>query len=102
LEVEVEPAEAPKTLEDGGQATVDELKELNLGTKEDPRPIYMSTMLTPEEKSSTSIYSPNIEVYFHGVTKKCLVWTLKLRFTIGPSGRVFRLKNSLNGVFVPN
>jgi len=33
----------------GGQATVHELKELNLETKEDPRPIYMSTMLTPEE-----------------------------------------------------
>jgi len=32
LEVEVEPAEVAKTLEDGGQATVDELKRLNLGT----------------------------------------------------------------------
>uniref|UniRef100_A0A803MS76 Uncharacterized protein n=1 Tax=Chenopodium quinoa TaxID=63459 RepID=A0A803MS76_CHEQI len=36
---EIETDEAPKTLEDGGQATVDELKELNLGTLEDPRPI---------------------------------------------------------------
>jgi len=32
------------------QATVDELKELNLGTKEDPRPIYASAMLTLEEE----------------------------------------------------
>ncbi|XP_074277586.1 uncharacterized protein LOC141601220 [Silene latifolia] len=38
---EVEADEAPETLEDGGQSTVDELKELNLGTNEDPRPIYV-------------------------------------------------------------
>ena len=37
-------------MEDGGQATVDELKELNFGTNEDPPPIYVSTMLTQEEK----------------------------------------------------
>jgi len=34
----------------GGQATVDEPKEQNLETKEDPRPVYVSTMLTPEEE----------------------------------------------------
>ncbi|KAG8379389.1 hypothetical protein BUALT_Bualt07G0083500 [Buddleja alternifolia] len=32
--------EAPPQLEDGGHATVDELKELNLGTKDEPRPIF--------------------------------------------------------------
>ncbi|XP_074300530.1 uncharacterized protein LOC141631807 [Silene latifolia] len=47
---EVEADEAPETLEDGGQSTVDELKELNLGTIEDPRPIYVSTLLTKEEE----------------------------------------------------
>ena len=50
LETEVNPAEAPKTLEDGGQARVDELKERNLRMKEDPHPVYVSTMLTPEEQ----------------------------------------------------
>ena len=50
LETEVEPVEALTTLEDGGQATIDELEELNLGTKEDPCPIYVSAMLTPEEE----------------------------------------------------
>ncbi|RVW28741.1 hypothetical protein CK203_117813 [Vitis vinifera] len=35
-----EPGEVPQVFEDGGQATVDELKELNLGTNENPRPIY--------------------------------------------------------------
>ena len=38
--------EAPEKLEDGGQATVDDLKELNLGTKEQPRSIYVSSLLT--------------------------------------------------------
>uniref|UniRef100_A0A803MBC6 RNase H type-1 domain-containing protein n=1 Tax=Chenopodium quinoa TaxID=63459 RepID=A0A803MBC6_CHEQI len=47
---EIETDEAPKTLEDGGQATVDELKELNLGTREDPRPIYISALLTQAEE----------------------------------------------------
>jgi len=50
LEAKVEGVEAPKTLEDRGKATVEELKVLNLGTEEDPCPIYVSTMLTPEEE----------------------------------------------------
>uniref|UniRef100_A0A803LJ78 Uncharacterized protein n=1 Tax=Chenopodium quinoa TaxID=63459 RepID=A0A803LJ78_CHEQI len=40
LDGEVDPTEAPKTLEDGGQSTVDDLKELNLGNTDEPRPIY--------------------------------------------------------------
>ncbi|KAH0737071.1 hypothetical protein KY290_035776 [Solanum tuberosum] len=42
--------EAPPQLEDGVQSTVDDLKELNLGILEDPRPIFISALLTPEEK----------------------------------------------------
>ncbi|XP_020674758.1 uncharacterized protein LOC110094008 [Dendrobium catenatum] len=39
--VEAEPA--LEELKDGGQAaTMDELKEVNLGTKEDPRPTFIS------------------------------------------------------------
>ena len=37
---EIELVETPKTLEDGGQATIDELKELNLTIPKKPRPIY--------------------------------------------------------------
>ena len=29
---------------------MDELKELNLGTSEEPRPIYVSSLLTPKEE----------------------------------------------------
>ncbi|KAH0644727.1 hypothetical protein KY284_032611 [Solanum tuberosum] len=42
--------EAPPQLEDGVQSTIDDLKELNLGTLKDPRPIFISALLTPEEE----------------------------------------------------
>ena len=44
--------EAPQVFEDGGLATVDELKELNLGTNEDPRPIYLNMLISPSEDKS--------------------------------------------------
>ena len=37
-------------MEDGGQATVDELKEINLGTTEELWPTFISALLTPEEE----------------------------------------------------
>ncbi|KMT11469.1 hypothetical protein BVRB_5g107940 [Beta vulgaris subsp. vulgaris] len=49
---EVETAEAPKTLEDGGQSTVDDLKELSLGTPDEPRPIFVSALLTHAEEKA--------------------------------------------------
>ncbi|KAA0062537.1 uncharacterized protein E6C27_scaffold79G00080 [Cucumis melo var. makuwa] len=36
--------------EDGGQSTVDELKEVNLGTIEEPRPTFNSASLSSEEE----------------------------------------------------
>jgi len=50
LDSEIQLEETPKTFEDRGQATVDDLKELNLGTNEEPRPIYVSSSLTLEEE----------------------------------------------------
>ncbi|TYJ96305.1 RNA-directed DNA polymerase-like protein [Cucumis melo var. makuwa] len=53
LEIETpeEDAEdAPQSLEDGGQSTVDELKEVNLGTIEEPRPTFISASLSSEEE----------------------------------------------------
>jgi len=43
-------AETVKTLEDRGRATSDDLKELHLGTSEEPRLIYVSSLLTPKEE----------------------------------------------------
>ncbi|KAL6316168.1 hypothetical protein AAG906_015998 [Vitis piasezkii] len=50
--LEDEPGEASQVFEDRGQAIVDELKELNLGTNENPRPIYVSVLLSPFEEKS--------------------------------------------------
>ena len=41
---EDEPGKAPQVFEDGGKPTIDELKELNLGTNENSRPIYVSML----------------------------------------------------------
>ncbi|CAL8153332.1 unnamed protein product [Prunus armeniaca] len=49
---EDEVHDAPVALKDGGQVTVDELKELNLGTNEDPRPIFVSVLLNLSKKES--------------------------------------------------
>jgi len=40
--LEIELVEIPETFEDGGQATVDDMKELNLRTADIPRLIYVS------------------------------------------------------------
>ncbi|XP_020085565.1 uncharacterized protein LOC109708295, partial [Ananas comosus] len=39
-------------LEEGGQATIDELLEVNLGTEEEPRPTYISALLPKDEQSN--------------------------------------------------
>ncbi|KAL0313481.1 UNVERIFIED_CONTAM: Transposon Tf2-12 polyprotein [Sesamum radiatum] len=43
---------APVELEEGVKATVDELKEVNLGNTDDPRPIYTSASLNQEEEEA--------------------------------------------------
>ncbi|KAG9450485.1 hypothetical protein H6P81_010450 [Aristolochia fimbriata] len=42
--------EAPTEFEEGGQSTVDELKKVELGTTEDPRPTFLSASLTVKEE----------------------------------------------------
>ncbi|KAL0451212.1 UNVERIFIED_CONTAM: hypothetical protein Slati_1099300 [Sesamum latifolium] len=52
-EIEEEDAgDAPVELEEGVKATVDELREVNLGNTEDPRSIYTSASLTQEEEGA--------------------------------------------------
>nr|XP_051211175.1 uncharacterized protein LOC127328628 [Lolium perenne] len=50
VEEELGSTSAPPELEDGGQPTVDELVEINLGTEDDPRPTFVSATLTEEER----------------------------------------------------
>ncbi|KAM1072805.1 hypothetical protein FF1_018023 [Malus domestica] len=60
---------APPQLEDGGQATVDDLKELNLGTKEEQKPIFVSALLRTDE----------IDEYYQLLSeyKDVFAWTYK-------------------------
>ena len=46
--VEENAEEAPLAFEEGNKATVDDLKEINLGTLENPRPIFLSANLSQE------------------------------------------------------
>ena len=69
--------EAPSALEDGVQATVDELKEINLGTIEEPRPTFISALLTPKEKEG---YLKLLVEY-----KDVFAWTYKEMPGLNPS-----------------
>jgi hypothetical protein len=46
----LDATEAPSQIEDGNQPTVDELEEINIGTDDDPRPIFISKHLSKESK----------------------------------------------------
>lgn len=48
----VEPAKAPPAFEEGGQATQHEFQEVNLGSGEQPRPIFTSWNKPVEEKET--------------------------------------------------
>ena len=69
--------EALPALEDGVQATVDELKEINLGTTKEPRPTFISALLTPEEKEG---YLKLLVEY-----KDVFAWTYKEMPGLNPS-----------------
>jgi len=55
-----------------GASQIDKLKELNLESMEEPRPVYVSTMLTPKEKESISGSSLKARMYLHEIERKCL------------------------------
>jgi len=88
---EIELAETPTTLKDGGQATVDEFKELNLGTPEEPRPIYVSSLLTSEEeKEYFNLLGEYRDVFawsfqeMSGLDPKVVVHRLSIRKGVSP------------------
>ena len=73
---EIELTETPKTLEYEGQATVDHLKEVNLRTRKEPRPIYASSLLSPkEEKEYFDVLSEHKDVF---------VWNYKEMLILDP------------------
>ena len=64
-------------MEDGVQAIVNELKEINLGTIEEPRPTFISALLTPEEEEG---YLKLLVEY-----KDVFAWTYKEMPGLNPS-----------------
>ncbi|XP_020524745.1 uncharacterized protein LOC110007553 [Amborella trichopoda] len=53
---EEELQEAPKEWEEDGQATADELEEINLGDEVDPRPTFISKNMSPKEKEEFTTF----------------------------------------------
>ncbi|KAI3457318.1 hypothetical protein Pfo_013981 [Paulownia fortunei] len=65
-EMEEEDAEvAPPELEEGVKATVDELKEINLGDVDSPRPIYISALLAIDEERAYLKLLHELKMYSH-------------------------------------
>ncbi|XP_070057292.1 uncharacterized protein [Nicotiana tomentosiformis] len=50
--VDEDSKDAPPELEAGVKATIDALKEVNLGTDEEPKPTYLSALLEVDEEST--------------------------------------------------
>ncbi|KAJ3708735.1 hypothetical protein LUZ61_012440 [Rhynchospora tenuis] len=75
---------APKELEEGGQNTIDELKSVNLGTEEDPRPTFISTSLNPDiERKLTEL----LKEY-----RDCFAWSYSEMPGLDPAIAVHKLK----------
>ncbi|KAL4031315.1 hypothetical protein IC575_009591 [Cucumis melo] len=74
---------APLSLEDGGQSTIDELKEVNLGTKEEPRPTFISTQLSDNDENE---YVNLLKAY-----KDVFAWSYKEMPGLDPKVAVHRL-----------
>ncbi|XP_074277745.1 uncharacterized protein LOC141601368 [Silene latifolia] len=88
---EIEVGETPKTLEDGVQATVDDLEEINLGTSEEPRPVFVSALLTEQGKTEyVSLLSEYKDVFawsykeMPGLSPKIAVHRLAVRKGVSP------------------
>ncbi|KAG9447596.1 hypothetical protein H6P81_013724 [Aristolochia fimbriata] len=62
--------EAPAIFEEGGQATIDQLKKVNLGTEDDPRPTFLSASLSvTEEKDYMALLSEYKDVFAWSYTE---------------------------------
>ncbi|KAK4406411.1 Retrovirus-related Pol polyprotein from transposon gypsy [Sesamum angolense] len=85
-EVEEEDAEdAPAEPEEGTKATIDELKEVNLGDIENPRPIYISASLTHGEEGT---YIALLNEF-----KDVFAWSYKEMPGLDPKHRPCKKKN---------
>ena len=75
--------EASPKMEDGNQCTVDDLEEINIGTADDPRPIFISKHLSQENKLKYHEFlRTNIDVF---------AWTYEEMPGLDPNIAVHRL-----------
>ena len=75
--------EASPEMEDGNQCTVDDLEEINIGTTDDPRPIFVSKHLSRENKQKYHEFlSTNRDVF---------AWTYEEMPGLDPEVAVHRL-----------
>ena len=68
-----EPLDATKAspqMENGNQPTVDELEEINIGTDDDPRPIFISNIYLKKVRKNTINFFLQIEMSLLGLMKK--------------------------------
>ena len=89
-------------MKERGQATIGEIKELNLGTEKEPHPIYVSIRLMPKEEEEYFILLFEYEDVFTLSYKKTprldpMVAIHSLSIKKGVS-----LKGILNGLFAPD
>ena len=92
--------EAPASFEEENQGTIDELKQVNLGTEQDPHPIFISACLISEEEKS---YLDLLEEYWdvfvwsykkmHGLDPKVVVYHLAVK-------KMFDLSSKLRDNFI--
>ncbi|XP_059289059.1 uncharacterized protein LOC132042550 [Lycium ferocissimum] len=75
--------DAPPELEEGVKTIVDSLKEVNLGTDEDPRPTYLSAFLTADEEDT---YMEILKEY-----RDVFTWSYKEMPGLGPKVAVHHL-----------
>lgn len=73
--IDLQPA--PQEMEEGGQATVDKLIEMNLGDVDDPRPVFVSALLSEDEREA---YRQLLLEF-----KDCFAWTYKEMPGLDPS-----------------
>ncbi|KAH0779194.1 hypothetical protein KY290_005621 [Solanum tuberosum] len=83
---EKDAGDAPPELEEGVKTTIDPLKEVNLGTDEDPRPTYLSAFLeVDEEIAYMNILKEYRDVFswsykeIHGLNPKVAVHQLTVK-----------------------
>ncbi|KAJ4748743.1 Reverse transcriptase family protein [Rhynchospora pubera] len=75
---------APKQLEEGGQNTIDKLKEINLGTKENPKPTFISTSLPQEMQDELTKLLREYQ--------DCFAWSYSEMPGLDPAVAVHKLK----------